>query len=169
MFVSEIVGYLSWRTLTSSVSTSRRTECNWSIWQWPECSCVPESQNQSQYTFVLQVDVHQHWVSWKLQLVGGDLVLHIEYDFQVSAYSNSFRDINYKDPYRDMVCFFSQDQHLFLNLFVTLNQGDISKYVQKGHLLIDMCKEEQNLKRVNCHIYYNRNTVHSLYLFMRFI
>ena len=96
-------------------------------------------------------------------------MLHIEYDFQVSAYSNSFHDINYKDPYRDMVCFFSQDQHLFLNLFVTLNQGDISKYVQKGHLLIDMCKEEHNLKRVNCHIYYNRNTVHSLYLFMRFI
>ena len=96
-------------------------------------------------------------------------MLHIEYDFQVSAYSNSFHDINYKDPYRDMVCFFSQDQYLFLNLFVTLNQGDISKYVQKGHLLIDMCKEEQNLKRVNCHIYYNRNTVHSLYLFMRSI
>ena len=42
-----------------------------------------------------------------------------------------------------MVCFFSQDQHLFLNLFVTLNQSDISKYVQKGHLLTDMCREEQ--------------------------
>ena len=39
--------------------------------------------------------------------------------------------------------FFSQDQHLFLNLFVTLNQSDVSKYVQKGHLLTDMCKEEQ--------------------------
>ena len=96
-------------------------------------------------------------------------MLHIEYDFQVSAYSNSFHDISYKDPYRDMVCFFSQDQHLFLNLFVTLNQSNVSKYVQKGHLLIDMCKEEQNLKRVNYHIYYNRNTIHSLYLFMRFI
>ena len=39
--------------------------------------------------------------------------------------------------------FFSQDQHLFLNLFVTLNQNDVSKYVQKGHLLTNMCKEEQ--------------------------
>ena len=42
-----------------------------------------------------------------------------------------------------MVCFFSKDQHLFLNLFVTLNESDVSKYVQKGHLLTDMCKEEQ--------------------------
>ena len=42
-----------------------------------------------------------------------------------------------------MVCFFSHDQHLFLNLSVTLNQSDISKYVQKVHLLTDMCKEEQ--------------------------
>ena len=50
--------------------------------------------------------------------------LHIEYDFQVSTETNSFDDINYKDPYRDMVCFFSQDQHLFLNLFVTLNKSD---------------------------------------------
>ena len=42
-----------------------------------------------------------------------------------------------------MVCFFSQDQHLFLNLFVILNQSDVSKYVQRDHLLTDMCKEEQ--------------------------
>ena len=42
-----------------------------------------------------------------------------------------------------MVSFFSQDQHLFQNLFVTLNQRDVCKYVQKGHLLTDMCKEEQ--------------------------
>ena len=42
-----------------------------------------------------------------------------------------------------MVCFFPQDQHLFLNLFVTLNQSDVSKHVQKGHVLTDMCKEEQ--------------------------
>ena len=38
---------------------------------------------------------------------------------------------------------FSQDQYLFLNLFVTLNQSDVTKYVQKGHLLTGMCKEEQ--------------------------
>ena len=42
-----------------------------------------------------------------------------------------------------MVCFFSQDQHLFLNLFVTLNQSDVSKYIQKGHLFTDMHKEER--------------------------
>ena len=42
-----------------------------------------------------------------------------------------------------MVYFFSQDQHLFLNVFVTLNQSGISKYAQKGHILTDMCKEEQ--------------------------
>ena len=42
-----------------------------------------------------------------------------------------------------MVCFSSLDQHLFLNLFVTLNQSDVSKYIQKGHLLTDMYKEEQ--------------------------
>ena len=66
-------------------------------------------------------------------------MLHIEYGFQ----TNSFHDINYKGPYRDMVCFFSQNQHLFLNLFVTLNESQISKYVQKGHLLTDMCKEKQ--------------------------
>ena len=40
-----------------------------------------------------------------------------------------------------MVCFFSQDQHLLLNF--TLTQSDVSKYVQKGHLVTDMCKEEQ--------------------------
>ena len=39
--------------------------------------------------------------------------------------------------------FFSHDQHLFLNLLVTLNQSDVSKYEQKVHLLTDMCKEEQ--------------------------
>ena len=39
--------------------------------EWPECSCVPESRNQSRYTFVLRVGAHQRWVSWKLQLVGG--------------------------------------------------------------------------------------------------
>ena len=42
-----------------------------------------------------------------------------------------------------MVCFFSQVQHLFLNLFVTLNQSYVSKYVQKGNLVTDMFKEEQ--------------------------
>ena len=42
-----------------------------------------------------------------------------------------------------MVCFFTQDQHLFLNLFVTQNQSDVSKYVQRDHLSTDMCKEEQ--------------------------
>ena len=42
-----------------------------------------------------------------------------------------------------MVCFFLQGQHLFLNLFVTLNQSDVSKHVRKGHLLTGMCKEEQ--------------------------
>ena len=42
-----------------------------------------------------------------------------------------------------MVCFSSQDQHLFLNLSIALNQSDISKYVQKGHLLTGICKEEQ--------------------------
>ena len=42
-----------------------------------------------------------------------------------------------------MVCFFPQDQHLFPNLFVTLNQSDVHKYVQKGHLLTDLCKEVQ--------------------------
>ena len=41
-----------------------------------------------------------------------------------------------------MVCYFSQDQHLFLNLFVTLNQSDVSKHAQKGHVLTDMCKEK---------------------------
>ena len=45
-----------------------------------------------------------------------DSALHTEYDFQVSAYTNFLHDINYKDRYRDMVCFFSQSQHLFLNL-----------------------------------------------------
>ena len=55
----------------------------------------------------------------------------------------SFDDINCKDPYRDMVCFFSQDQHLLLNVFVTLNQSDVSKYVQRGNWLTEMCKEEQ--------------------------
>ena len=59
-----------------------------------------------------------------------DSVLQIEYDFQVSV---SFPDINCKDPYHDMVCFFSHDRHLFLKLFVTLNQSDVSKYVQKGN------------------------------------
>ena len=39
--------------------------------------------------------------------------------------------------------FFFQDQHLFLNLFVILNQSDASKDVQRDHLLTDMCKEEQ--------------------------
>ena len=72
-----------------------------------------------------------------------DSALHIEYDFQVSAETNSFDVINYKDPYRDKVCFFSQDQHLFLKLFVSLNQIDVSKYVQKAHLLTGMCREEQ--------------------------
>ena len=42
-----------------------------------------------------------------------------------------------------MVCFFSHVQHLFLNLFVTLNQSYVSKYVQKGNLVTDMFKEEQ--------------------------
>ena len=42
-----------------------------------------------------------------------------------------------------MVCFTSQDQHLFLNLYLTLNQSDVGKYLQKGHLLTNMCKEEQ--------------------------
>ena len=42
-----------------------------------------------------------------------------------------------------MVCVFSQDQHLFLNLFAALNQSDVSKCVQKVNLLTDMCKEEQ--------------------------
>ena len=39
--------------------------------------------------------------------------------------------------------FFSQDQHLFLNLFVTLNESDIRKYVQKRHLLTDMRKKNR--------------------------
>ena len=38
--------------------------------------------------------------------------------------------------------FFSQDQHLFLNLLVTLTQSDVSKYVKKGHSLKDMRKQE---------------------------
>ena len=120
-----------------------RTECNRSIWQWPECSFVPESRNQSRYTFVLRVGAHQRWVSWKLQLVG---------EIQRFIENTTFRWVLKVTPFMTLIIkirmeiwfvFFSHDQHLFLNLLVTLNQSDVSKYEQKVHLLTDMCKEEQ--------------------------
>ena len=135
-----------------------RTECNWSIWQWPECSCVPESRNQSRYTFVLRVIARQCWVSWKLPLVGG---------IQRFILNTTFRWVLKLTP--------------LITLIITIQIEIWFVFSLKSSIYFSTCEPEisefisgtdavgYNLKRVNYHLYYNKNTIHSSYLFMRFI
>ena len=129
-----------------------RTECNWSIWQWPECSCVPESRNQSRYTFVLRVIARQCWVSWKLPLVGG---------IQRFILNTTFRWVLKLTPLITLIITIQIEIWFVFSLkssiYFSTCEPEISEFISRTDAV------GYNLKRVNYHLYYNKNTIHSFY------